>query len=167
MTSEPSEMTPQPDYTHWLTKQQVAQILAVSEKTVEKLAKDGKIEQRERKRAGKPPQSVFNPDDAERVRQEREPQPSAFVMPAGVAAPSPQSIEKAAPPAEMMQLLVESLRPHQERVRLAEKLYLTIREASEYSGFTQAHLLRLVDASELKVVRDVSLKVKRADLEKL
>jgi hypothetical protein len=74
-----------PDYSTWLTKQQAADALKVSTKTVEQLAKDRKIEQaawRPQDRGAQ--RAVYNPDDVTRIAAARQPDRPAFVLPAVV-----------------------------------------------------------------------------------
>jgi excisionase family DNA binding protein len=53
-------------------------------------------------------------------------------------------------------------------VPLERKIYLTIREASAFSGLSMAYLRRLMDSKKLKWIRDGQQpKIRRADLEKL
>src|ERR1700688_5103207 len=71
-----------PDYSHWLTKQQAAEAIGVSTKTIEKLAAEGQFEQAYWRR----PQtgakvSVFHPEEVERIRRERNPGAKPFMMP--------------------------------------------------------------------------------------
>ena len=47
------------------------------------------------------------------------------------------------------------------------KLYLTLEEASQYSGLSSEYLQKLVDEERLTAVDDGGLKIRRADLERL
>src|ERR1700730_4718481 len=72
-----------PDYSTWLTKQQAADALGVSTKTVEKLAQERKLEQAVwRRPTGGVPIAVYFPDDVARIASERHQAPQAFVLPA-------------------------------------------------------------------------------------
>lgn len=66
---------------NWLTKQQVAQLLCVAEKTVDRMAKAGDIQKAMRKRSGLPPLAVYHPDDVARMKSERSKPLAPFVMP--------------------------------------------------------------------------------------
>lgn len=71
------------DYQGWPTKAQAARIIGCSTKTVEKLARDGKLEKSMLPQPGGSPIAVYNPGDVARVSQERNPPARpAFVMPA-------------------------------------------------------------------------------------
>jgi excisionase family DNA binding protein len=51
--------------------------------------------------------------------------------------------------------------------RPGAKLYLTLEEASEYSGLSRNYLQKLVAEERLTAVDDGGLKIRRADLESL
>lgn len=77
------------DYATWLTKQQAADAIGVSTKTIEQFAKDGKIQQavwRPQNRGAA--KAVYHPDDVARVAQERRGEAKAFVLPVGTALPA-------------------------------------------------------------------------------
>ncbi len=60
------------DYSTWLTKQQAADAIGVSTKTVEKLAADKKLEQAVWRPDNRGmPRAVYQPDDVARMAQER------------------------------------------------------------------------------------------------
>jgi hypothetical protein len=86
--SESSHTSQNPDYATWLTKQQAADRIGVSTKTIEAFAKDGKIQQavyRPQNRGAA--KAVYHPDDVARIARERQPGAKAFVLPAGVTSP--------------------------------------------------------------------------------
>lgn len=60
-------MNTQPDISHWPTKADVARELGISEKSVERLAKSGKLEQRTRRLPGRRPLVVYNPETVKGV----------------------------------------------------------------------------------------------------
>lgn len=136
----------------WYTKTQVAEILAVSTKTVEKLAGDGKLQQQTVPRHGKPPIVVFHPADVERERQARNPDGQLFVVPpekpdvatamVGTLAAIAEKVTgpAALPPAQEPEEPGSGpLLPPSE---LRWKLYLTEREAVRYTGLGAATLRR-------------------------
>jgi hypothetical protein len=47
------------------------------------------------------------------------------------------------------------------------QLFLTLKEASQHSGLSVAYLRREIDAGKLQAIRDVSVKVRRKDLDAL
>jgi D-alanyl-D-alanine dipeptidase len=86
--SESSHTSQNSDLSTWLTKQQAADAIGVSTKTIEQFAKDGKIQQavyRPQNRGAA--KAVYHPDDVARIAQERRQSPQPFVLPAGVTPP--------------------------------------------------------------------------------
>lgn len=135
----------------WYTKTQVAQMLAVSTKTVEKLAGDGKLQQQTVPRQGRPPIVVFHPGDVERERQARNPDGQLFVVPpekpdvatamVGTLAAIAEKVTGPAalpPPPEREETEALELPPSE----LRWKLFLTEREAVRYTGLGAAALRR-------------------------
>ena len=52
-------------------------------------------------------------------------------------------------------------------VRVVEKMYLTIHEASQVSGLTEGYLQGKIDSGELRKIEDQVLKIRRSDIERL
>lgn len=178
-----------PDYASWLTKQQAAEAIGVSTKTIEKLAADLKIEQARWKRpAGGPELAVYEPTDVARIALERRPARPAFVLPAtptlngngngyhpeptgdhalAVTGPSPAG-------ADAVRVFLEALvsaviARSSESSEKSAKLFLTIPEAAAMSGLPQADLRRALVSGELKGRRTGrgGWRIKRQDLEAL
>jgi hypothetical protein len=172
---------PKPDYSAWPTKAQAADAIGVSTKTIEKLAFKRELQQALWHRPGGGPAIVvYHPGDVERLRKERNPDAAAFVMPAPADAsgesPTTKAVAVRQPSAEaFMQALVAGLvgagTSKTPDVRLAERLYLSLREAAEYTGLGTAHLHRLIASGKLKPLKGAGPRgadvVRRADLEKL
>jgi len=79
-------------YADWPTKEEAAQRIGVSVKTVERLADDKKLQQKFRPRPGGTPLAVFHPGDVERIASERAAGAARpFVMPPEAVIPSPAS----------------------------------------------------------------------------
>jgi hypothetical protein len=153
------ELPDMKDYSNWLTKTQAAEVLGVSTKTVEGLTQDMKLQMHMwRRPEGGPKIAVYNPDDVERERSERNPEGHAFVVPsaksatseivsggaAAAMAPHRSSQNSAMVPAdsnvvELLRHLVaasqssETMRPSE----LAHKVYLSITEARAYTGLAE------------------------------
>ncbi len=160
------------DLSSWLSKEQAAEALGVSTKIVEKLANEKTLQKEMKRRAGKPAIAVYHPDDVDRERKKRNPEAEAFVVPSESRERESASTELARhthPPAaaEAFMGLLESLRRPSESLRITERHYLTLKQASDLSGLSQALLMRKIKAQELPAIKDVSWKIKRTDLEKL
>jgi excisionase family DNA binding protein len=167
---------PRPDYSTWLTKQQAAEAIGVSTKTVEKLADAKQLQQAMLRRPGKPSIAVYHPDDVARVRAERNPEAEPFVLPPedspsqNVENPSPTSrvpaLAKSQNALGSFAAIAEMFRPP-DRVRLAERLFLTLDEASELSGLPKAYLRSLMAEGKIGLKACGRWRIRRADLEKL
>jgi len=70
------------DLSDWLPLLGAAMAIRCSRRTVERLARAGKLEQRLRPQKGSPPVVVYNPDDVARLAAERQPAAPPFVLPA-------------------------------------------------------------------------------------
>jgi excisionase family DNA binding protein len=189
-------MTPDPDYTTWLTKQQAADAIGVSTKTIEQLTKDKKLEQaRWRRPDGGPELAVYHPDDVARIAQERRPARPPFVLPAGVPgngqaaangnghADHPAlSQALAVPPAtpagyDAVRLFMETMvtavmsqsSQTSQNSQKSPGLFLTLAEAATFSGLPQTDLRRLIAAGELPVRKTGrgGIRIRRRDLELL
>ena len=173
---------PKTDYSTWLTKQQAADAIGVSTKTIEKFADDKKLQQAEWKRPeGGPRIVVYHPRDVERLRKERNPEAPPFVLQAAdekPAAPASKAVAVRQPnPEQFMQALAAAVgtasQNSQKRaeVSLAERLYLSLAEAAEYTGLGVGYLRRQIAEGKLALVKGAGPHgadvLRRADLEKL
>lgn len=160
------------DLSTWYPKPEAARRMGISERTLDRRCESGSgPERRERPRPGLKPEPVYNPDDVERLAT-----PKAHVMPADVAIPvderSPVPVARPSSPDLLPALLdrvgsaVESWLA-ETRPPVPPALYLTLPQASAYTGLTVALLRRLVKAGKLAAIRDRAVKVRRADLENL
>ncbi len=164
--SEPSQKA---DYSTWLTKQQAAEAIGVSTKTVEQLAKDRKLEQAVwRRPTGGPPLAVYHPDDVDRIARERHPEPPAFVLPAvpttngnghGVIARAvPRStgpdlsgalVAMLAEFAAALQTVTASAAATSQNSQKSDTLFLTVDEAAAYLNWTPRDLRKAIRSGEV------------------
>ena len=129
--------------------------------------------------AGGPVLNVYHPGDVDRLAQSRN-QVGAFVLPDGdppatnsahaVAVRQPsaeQFLEALATAVSGMSRMSETC----QTVRLAERIYLTIGEAVEYTGLGSVYLRRQVAVGNLDLVKGAGPHgadvLRRADLDKL
>jgi hypothetical protein len=186
--SENSQNFSAVDYATWLTKQQAADAIGVSTKTIEAFAKDQKIQQAAWRPQGRGAErAVYNPDDVARMVQERRGAPAPFVLPAGVTSPvtpgngnghhtpdvSIAHTRDVTPTGEdvlrlvfaaALQRLTADPTPPSEN---SEKLFLTIPEAAALSGLSQANLRRRCQSGWPAAIKDGAWKIRRRDLEAL
>jgi hypothetical protein len=78
------------DYTGWPTKAEAAELLGMSEKTIERLATRGEIQQAYRRIPNRRPTPVFNPADIETLKGQTA-SGKAFVVPESAANAAPES----------------------------------------------------------------------------
>lgn len=172
--------TAPPDYSAWMTKQQAADMLDVSTKQIERWANEGQLQSAKYRRpSGGPKITVYHPNDVAQIANRRNPG-APFVLPRETPGkPNPlvamlRPAEKSSPNQQqqgLVALVAEMSRLSQSRPRLAEQLYLTLSEASGYSGLGIGYLRRLIAAGKLELLKaagphgaDV---LRRAELEKL
>jgi len=180
-----------PDYASWLTKQQAADAIGVTTKTIERLAQAGQIQQaRWQRPTGGPTLAVYFPDDVARIAQERQPGPLApFVVPAGAepstngngsgstalahmeSTPDSSGIQLA-PGEEFFRVLVAAAGRVLSETSQTPTLFLTVDEAAAILNWTRGDVRKAVRAGEL-AARNTALKdwrrwrIRRADLEAL
>ncbi|MEP7304184.1 MAG: helix-turn-helix domain-containing protein [Acidobacteriota bacterium] len=178
------------DLSDWLPIVHAAQIIRCSTRTIERLARAQKLEQRLRPQDGTPPVVVYNPDDVARIASERRPAPPPFVLPAGRAPvnrngqghgqslkETPGSFLQTLPAGDdpIRQLFAAALRavlsPPSPPVaeRMAETLFLTIKEAAIMANLPAADIRRAIESGELKARKTGrgGWRIRRKDLEAL
>jgi len=163
MLSQPDvsrSSSPPPDLSAWLTKTEVAQLLGVTERTVDRYVGDGQINRAYRRVPGRREMPVFHPGDVDRIRTATvEMQP--FVMP---NEPAPMVRGALVPAAGGMGwtagrrlLLAPAAQPAPE----PSPLFVSIEEAARLTGLSKALLHRLCMGRLIPSVRDVSWKIHR------
>lgn len=180
------------DYSTWLTKQQAADRIGCSTKTVEQFAKDRKIEQAVWRREGRGmPLAVYEPTDVARIAAERRGEAVPFVVPAvgngnghgtvqiahaGSAPPDEDAQRALASGLSAFALALQRLTSHSSESSQSsqsfEKLFLTVDEAAATLNWTPRDLRRVIRAGELpakfKERRDWrTWRIRRRDLEAL
>lgn len=177
-----------PDYSTWRTKPQAADAIGCSTKTIEQLAKDGKLQQTVwRPDHRGPARAVYHPDDVDRIARERRPGPlPAFVVPASAGASNgnghgtlqPRASEPLAVPtgedvirlvfaAALRTLSSETSDTSENSENCPPTSFVTIREAAALTGLTQAYVRRAIAAQTLPAIRDRGWRIRRKDLEAL
>lgn len=185
---EPSQSSQNADYSTWLTKQQAADAIGVSTKTVEQLAQDGQIQQAVWRPGGRGARrAVYHPDDVARIATARRPGVAPFVLPAeqarnghgrdatALAPPQqgPREDRRQVPPSWLVDLAafmrrVAAERPTSEKSeKAAPTLWVTVAEASAITGLSQAWLRRRIADGALSAIRDRGWRIRRTDLEAL
>jgi helix-turn-helix protein len=131
------------DFRQWIPKQDAAEQLGYSYRTLERKIIKLKLRTAQRDVPGRRSITIIHPADFEKLKAQTIP-----ATPAPIEEENGRELEPrpALPPAirEFAASLLGTL-PYPPR-----KLFLTLREASDYSGLPQTDLERLIDAGELK-----------------
>ena len=143
----------------WLTKTEAAAFLRVSEKTVERLATKGDVRRTTRKRHGVRPLPVYNPDDLQKVKDSQTAQ--VQVVPQAEAGQT-QALAPRVDLPSFLQSLVNGA-----DVPLRDKLFLSVKEATRFSGLPESTIRRLLRSGKLPGVKTGGWRIKRSDLEQV
>ena len=148
----------------WKTLTEAAEILKCSERTIIRMADQKKIQRVQRRVPGRKPLPVYNPADIETIRKDTvELEPFPVAKQVEELAVAPQTRQRG------LDLLAQMFtdRSAAPRVPLERKLFLTLIEASEYSGMPRAWILQKIKADELAAIKARGWRIRRADLEQL
>jgi excisionase family DNA binding protein len=158
------------ELSEWPTEAQAAALLGTSVKTINRHAKDGRLELRKRPRAGKKPENVVNPADLDKLlprahvmrpEQENEDAPRALTrrdpVPAnGAAGEFLAFIRTIATAIETERYIVQMPLP-----------WITVEEAATVSGLAANYLRRAIRDGRIEAVRGGprgKLRIRRASL---
>ncbi len=164
------------DYATWLTKARAAHQIGVTTKTVEQLAKAGKLRQvLWRRPSGGALLAVYHPEDVERVALERPGRRTGAVIveppaqrPNGNGHALAISQKRDIPPSdELGRWLITTAAQGVASQKTSQKLYLTLAEASAYSGLSEAYLRRQCQSGWPGALKDRGWKLRRTDVEAL
>jgi excisionase family DNA binding protein len=141
-------------YEEWVTKVEARERTGLSERTIERMIQDGKIKRAYRPFPGRKPLAVLDPDDVAKL-EEQTLKPIAMQT----AAPTLPAVNPSQPD---MTALSAFLQP---RLKINEKLYLTVDEAAEYAGLPKAHIRKQIKQGVIHAVKLSGWRIKRKDLE--
>jgi helix-turn-helix protein len=144
------------DYSGWLTKQEIMKELGLSERTLERMLQRDEIKRAHCRVPGRKPITVISPDDIERLRAE-------VVKPEPIPAPEERALAvRQRSGMELLALLRNTAWVP------ALPLFLSLKEASEFSGLSQALIRRLITQKKFKKVwLDRGYRISRKELETL
>ena len=149
----------------WKTQAEAAEILKCSQKTIGRMAGQKKIQRVLRRVPGRKPMPVFNPDDIEMLRAEMvqvEPFP---VRERGDGKALARQTSQGR--VDLLAQLLADRIPPAPAVPVAQKVFLNLKEASEYSGMPKAWLVREIKSGKIKAIKAGGWRIRRADLEQL
>lgn len=163
-------MSPAVDLSTWLTEAEAARHMNIGLRTLQRMYAPATIasgtigpERRELRTQGKRPSWRYRPEDVERMAPRRE----LVIASDSRLAPRPPAVPDAAMIAVLeavnrLTAAVEATRPAPPAAQ-----WLTIPQASEYSGISIAFLTRMIRARALSAIADRAIKVRRSDLDNL
>jgi excisionase family DNA binding protein len=146
------------DFSTWIPKADIAASLGVAERTVDRKIKKLRLRVAQRDVPGRRPIIVLHPDDAETLKAQTV---SAVPMESDQSDGTEVAVRPALPPAARdLVAAVMGTAPYPPR-----PLFLSLRDASEYSGLPQAYLRRLIQQGELPAVASNGYRVSKKALE--
>jgi excisionase family DNA binding protein len=148
------------NFADWKPKMEIAAELGISERSLERLIQKNRIRRAYRRVPGRKPIAVLNPEDVAALKAETiEPTPTETLTEprtdVAVRSPTPHAA------LNFLSSLLATVPQH------PQALFLTVKEASLYTGLSQAYLRRLIDDGTLKVVKDRGYRIRRRDLDQL
>jgi excisionase family DNA binding protein len=161
---------PQPDLSTWLTTKQTCERLRISARTLDRRYREGLGPIRaDRFRPGKKPEPVFDPADVDRIVAAADP----VVMPKASTEESAAALNRShvatalarrEPLPSPNSLLHDLLKMAAGAQAKPQALMLTVPQAAEFTGFTQAYIRRAIDEGRLPAISDRGWKISRAHL---
>ena len=150
----------------WKTKAEAVALLGISERTIERMVQAGRIQQAYKRVPSRRPIAVLNPKDIDKVKAET-------IKPVSVPVPleDTDGVSRALTPLSsqnnVSHLLTALASVTPQRVPLTSKIFLPLKEASEYSGLPMAYLRRLIGEGALPALKTGGYRIRRTDLENL
>ena len=139
---------------------EVAEELGISERSLERLIQKNRIRRAYRRVPGRKPLAVLNPEDVASLKADTiSPTPTDTLT-----EPRTDVAIRSTTPQTALNFLASLLATVPQQ---PQALFLTIKEASQYTGLSQAYLRRLIDDGTLKVIKDRGYRIRRRDLDSL
>lgn len=152
------------DLLDWPSKQEAADRLGVTVKTIERLTRAGKLERRFRNRPGTSPIAVYDPKDVTTVQAERSrPQPphvqaappagngaGPYAMDAALtAAPGTPDVQHVVTILSEIGALFQKTLSHTSHTPSHTAIFLTVEQAAEYLNWTPGNVRMAIQSGEL------------------
>ena len=166
-----------PDLSSWYTLEQTIDKLQTSARSVYRLRDEQKIRWATRREKGVRPTPVYNPDDVESIRKTRDEKAVAKIAPpaengeltkATTTTTAPKTLMRAAttnnPMTRFFDLWEKALLAAEVPVPQARP-FMTIEEASAYSGLSQALLRRMCKDGTIGSIKDRGVKIRKSELD--
>ena len=149
----------------WKTQAEAAEILQVSPRTIARLAAQQKLQRGLRRVPGRKPLPVFHPGDIEAIRAE-----TVQVKPFPVSErPEGTALARRPNPAavDLIAQLFADQTALPRAVPVEQKIFLTLKEAADYSGLPKAWLLRDIKSGKLQAIKAGGWRIRRSALDHL
>jgi hypothetical protein len=165
------------DLSSWYTLEQTIDKLQTSARSVYRLRDEQKIRWATRREKGVRPTPVYNPDDVEAIRKSRDEKVVAKIAPpnaengeltkATTTTTTPKTLMRAATREDSFGLFMEFIQRGMATQSAVSqvRLFMTIKEASAYSGLSQALLRRLCKNSVIPSLKDQGVKIAKSDID--
>jgi excisionase family DNA binding protein len=170
----PARMKKAPiDYGTWCTKQQAAELIGVTTKSIERFVAAGTLEQASWQRpTGGPRLTVFHPDQVAQIAQRRRQAPIPHVMPAASQTNGNGNghgliVGRASPAAGDVRTVLQAIQRIAAAPPEPSTLFVTVAEAAAITGLSQAYVRRAIEAGTLPAIRDRGWRIYRQDLKVL
>ena len=149
-------------YENWMTKAEVRLKTGVSERTLERKIQAGELRREFRNIPGRKPLAILNPEDVKKLT-EKTLSPIPMKKAATETAITQRGLLPKPDRADTTAFLA-ALSPS--RLTVDKKLYLTLKEAAEYSGLPITYLKRKVQEKGIPAVKIGGWRIRREDLER-
>jgi excisionase family DNA binding protein len=150
----------------WKTKAEAVALLGISERTIERMVQAGRIKQAYKRVPNRRPLAVLSPKDLDKVRAETI-KPMSAPVPHEDTDGASRALAPRSSPNNASHLLSALASVTPQRVPVASKVFLPLKEASEYSGLPMAYLRRLIGEGTLPALKTGGFRIRRTDLENL
>jgi hypothetical protein len=159
-------MTLEIDISTWPSKFEAARLLGIGERTLDRqIKRTGAPEVRMRPRdGGRKPEPVCNPDDVQRLISARN---RAVAIPAETTSAVALRTGANGAYSEQLVRIFEALATIPQPGSGTSPLWMTLKQASRYSGLSMAMLLRLAATSRILALKDNGWKIWRGSLDEL
>jgi excisionase family DNA binding protein len=143
----------------WFTKQEAAQIIGCSIRSVERLVERGELKQKFLRVANRRPIAILDPAGVEKAKQK-----TVAAIPPAMTEHGTALLPRTVQSSDVMTTIASSVALLQGKEL---KMFLTLQEAADFTGLTRTFIERLIAEGKLPAIRDRFVKVRRTDLLRL
>jgi excisionase family DNA binding protein len=140
-------------FEEWVSKVEARERTGLSERTLERKIQDKEIRREYRPFPGRKPLAVLHPNDVAKL-EEKTLKPIAMQTPTSALL----AVKPAQPDMAALSAVLQ-------RLKINEKLYLTLDEAAEYAGLPRSYIYKQIKQGVIHAVKMSGWRIKRKDLE--